>query len=915
MVQTQFVNTPVKLGADAGLSQAMCASSDGGYFAASRRNGSVSVANGASGGTATLEFGTTDGALLTKHNAEGKELWGVGFMGNVSIQQIAATPDGGAIVGGVYVGPFSHISAAGEKKVSEDASADIVRLFIAEVKVDGTLGTVMLPKHEMEAFPLVAFPRVTALEYNAPKGELHVAFLMNTPLKLGSPEVTYEVPFEDTWAYRTSNLTVSIEWSSQKVLSSFQIHENPARFGTLFGASRVSSLLAVSDLNGGQYVGRTFFGAVDEIDNLTATPNTVEHAKDLTTTDEANLLIIERRGADGKNVWNDPLKVIVSHCEDAQQNYRSDATINFIFPIGDGARFVAVGYFDAPLLFSNGTRLEPAKEQFGTEEGYSTDVFIIIGDRETGNIIAKEKLGLSLAGYISKVSSVSKYPLSALLDGEQLILGLPLQGSLKVGDITHTSKDGDTERRDLYNSLLLQLSLSEGGGVTVESAMSLTHEGKVRIDGLAMVKKELYRYVGCVESSDKAAVEENTKLYLNGAPIEDGIASAKEASVSIAGEFALGAQLRVELIHPEALTLKLQKNGKPEFTYTEGAQLPSFKKGDKLKVTAELNPATAAEFALLDVTVNGEPLPAGEEFTFDGTTNLITVVAGAYKVVKPILVTITPAGSATVKLKVAGEEKVFVGDKAKDPEVLLKNGEGAFELLSVAPANGDYMIESITVQLEPVKEADLPYSYAKLPEDDADDFVRINVITKKVPVYTVEVKVLPDITNGKVTITPEGGSPVVFDGDPAKHPALQARHGQKLTIKAEAAGGYSFESLKVGGATLENGAVYAVPESISGEKLTVEATFSKASSVESKALTTVALRSNPASDAFVLEGTWHGDLHYALYSVDGVLLRSGRATQTGMLRLEAAGLPAGVYFLRVQDASGAAVTLKAVKPY
>lgn len=919
ITQTQFSNLQVKLNKGEVLSQAMAPSSDGGYFEASRRNGNVEVVNPASGSSATLEFGTTDGALLTKRDADGIEAWGVGFEGNVSIQKIAATPNGGAIVGGVYQGAFNYINADGKEAISTDKAADMQKLFVLELQGDGKLarGRVLLPKHEKHKIPGSDIkdccePTVEELMYE--DGKLKATFQIGNKVTFGG--TTFEAPLKaDAWSATDNHLYVELSWPGFEVSHSFQMYKSWDRtLFNAFGMTEVSSLKVVSDGQGGSYVARSFFGQVDEIDNLSAMPKTVEYSKGKEKLDSTKHIIVDRRGADGKDLWSKPLNILVSNYL-LNDNQKSDATVNYVSPIGAGSRVVVAGFFAGKLGLPNGTTLESAVQKGANgQEGYAVDAYVAVCNATTGALVSAKNLGLQLRGYI--YSRYSKhYSMQATIDGENLILAFPLQYSATINGVTHTSMDGGDPTKYLYNTLFAQISLHSGKEIELKGTMSLTHVGKVKIDGLVKGGERLYRYIGIVESSENAAAEENTKLYLNGNAIEGGIANAKEGKVSIAGAIVLSAPLQVKIKHPEEVVVKVQKNSETPVTYQPNTTMPTFIVGDKLKVTAELKAASKDKFRLLPIKINGAEVNSGDEYTFDGSKNEIEVEVGAYKTVKPILVTITPAGSAKVKLKVNGEEKEFTGDKSKDPQMQMKNGEGAFELTSVELASGDDMVKSIKVQGKAVGISELPYAYAKLPENDTEDFLRIDIEVQKVPEFPVEVKVLADFTYGKVTVTPEGAAPIVFEGDPTKHPALKARYGQQLTIKAEAASGYRLESLKVGGAEFKDGAVYTVPKTLASDKLSVEATFSVQTAVESKALTTVSLRSNIASDAFELEGTWSGELRYTLYNTQGVLLRTGHAAQAGVLRVEIAGLQAGVYLLHAQDATGASVILRAVKPY
>ncbi len=997
LTQVEFKNEAVKLGSGESLAQAIQRSSDGGYFVASRRNGKVTLVDP----TTKVDMGPTDGALLTKYGKDGKLAMYVAFKGNVSIQKIAATPDGGAIVGGVYTGPMLLVNANGEAPIAADATADLPRLFVAEVKADGTLGTVLLPKHSKAAEPMYP-PAVISLEYDGKSNVLHTVLTINTAVTVGNPACKYDVSTTDWgWGplYLFSTAAFSIKWREQNVLASCQMNINSSRFievsgkTAVFGLSKVSDLKIVPDDNGGSYLARSFFGQVDEIDSTAKGQYVIEHGKGATKEDSLGIVSVERRKIDGTSVWSKPLSFVVANYYDFTKNYRADASLHYIAPLGDGKRFVVVGLFDGELKFDDGTKLTAGLDKKDKEQGYSTDAFVIIGDAQTGKILSKRVLGLSLAGYVRKLQSVADYPLSAALDGEDLVLALPFQGNIKVGSAEYKSKDGGKEDGKVrYNSLIAHVSLAPGDELAMQAALSLTHAGKVRIDGLAKIKSGEYAYVGSAKSRNDAGANENTKLYVNGDAVVESIADAKSATVSIAGKVKLGGIVKVEFVaHGDCVDVKLQKNEEAAIDYSNDASLPTLRKGDKLTVTAALKSGKEQDYALLPIEINGEKKGV---YTHDGVTSEINVTVGAYKTTKPITVTIDPAGSAELKFTVAGAEKVFKGEKG-DPKVMVRNGESV-EGLAVTEMSG-YKLREILVQgkklgegitsytlkaddqkdaLEievrmeatefqilynvvnasdgkvsvfvdgnPVKfdnagksdvnvhaeskvkvEAvpnDLLKCYAEVTVNgkplEGEEFVveggkcEIEVKFVAKPVFEVAVEVKEDITYGKVTVAVDGGTPVVFEGDPKKYPNLKVYPEQKLTIIAEQMGRGKFESLKVAGTDFTSGEVYTVPSQLSGNKLNIQATFSRSTAVEAKELTTVALRSNPVSKEFVVEGTWSGELRYALYNALGKRILSGKSAYQGLLRISAQDLPSGVYFLRLEDATGATTTLKAVR--
>lgn len=994
LTQVKFSNEAVKLGSGESLAQAIQRSSDGGYVVASRRNGKVALVDPTTKGEKIVDMGTTDGALLTKYGKDGKPVMCVAFEGNVSIQKIAATPDGGAIVGGVYTGPMLLVNASGEAPIAADASTDLTRLFVAEVKADGTLGTVLLPKHEADGVTYIAStPIVNSLQYNGVDNVLYLSVTIATPVALGDPVKKYPVLIEDGWMYRSSKLALSIKWPEQNVLTSCQMHLNASRFvgsdpskTKLFGLSEVSDLKIVPDGNGGAYLARSFFGQVDEVDSTAKGRYVIEHGKGATKEDSLGIVSVERRNIDGTSAWSKPLSFVVANYYNLAKNYRADASLRYIAPLGDGKRFVVVGLFDGELMFDEGEKLTSKPEG----KGYSVDAFVILGDAQTGKVLDKRSLGLSLAGYAFSLKS-GVYPLSAVLDGEDLVLALPFQGNIKVGSVEYESKDGGKEDGKVrYNSLIAHVSLALDDHLAMQAALSLTHEGNVHIDGLAKIKSGEYAYVGSVKSRDDA--DESTKLYVNGDAVVESIADAKDATVSIEGKVKLGGIVKVEFVaHGDCVDVKLQKNEEAAIDYSNDASLPTLRKGDKLTVTVALKSGMEQDYVLLPIEINGEKKGV---YTHDGVTPEINVTAGAYKTTKPITVTVDPAGSAELKLTVSGTEKVFKGEK-EDPKVTVKNGESVEGVL-VTETPG-YKLREILVQGKNLGEGVTSYA---LPEDDQSDALKIEVrmeatefpilckvvnatdgevrvyaggnqvmfdkngksnvdvrkgSTVKVeavpndpvrfyaevtvngaliegkefvvgggkceievkfvakPEFEVAVEVKGDITYGKVTVAVDGGTPVAFEGDPKKYPNLKVYPEQKLTIDAEQMGKGKFESLKVAGAEFTSGEVYTVPAQLSGNKLNIQATFSRSTAVEAKELATVALRSNPVSKEFVVEGTWSGELRYTLYNALGGRILSGKSAYQGLLRISAQDLPAGVYFLRLEDATGATTTLKAVR--
>lgn len=991
LTQVAFNNEAVQLGSEESLAQAIQSSSDGGYFVASRRNGKVTLVDPTTKGEKIVDMGATDGALLTKYGSDGELAMYVAFKGNVSIQKIAATPDGGAIVGGVYTGPMLLANASGETPIAADASTDLTRLFVAEVKADGTLGTVLLPKHEKH----VAFgkeikgpsPKVTNLVYDGEKGVLMTTFVIGNKVTFGS--TTYIAPLEDQMLgdVAPSVLCLQLSWPAKAVVASFQMHKNWERsLFNVFGQSAVSSLVVSPDGADGKYVASSFFGQIDEVDNLTASEITTKQGEGKEKLDSTKRIIVERRKADGAKMWSNTVVVANYHLDDYKY---SDATVSYIAPMGDGKRFVVVGLFDGELMFDDGTKLTSKTEG----KGYSVDAFVILVDAQTGKVLDKRSLGLSLAGYAFSLQSV-RYPLSAVLDGEDLVVALPFQGSVTVGSNSYESKEGGKKDWEVrYNSLIAHVSLAPGDDLAMQAALSLTHEGNVRIDGLAKIKSGEYAYVGSVKSRDDADAGENTKLYVNGDAVVESIANAKDATVSIEGKVKLDRKVRVEMeiIHPEKVVITLQRNEDPEITYDSTVKLPRLSEDDKLTVRQVWKSGQPKGYELLPISINAQ---AETEYTFKGDDERIVIKAGAYVVEKPITVTVDPAGSAELKLTVAGAEKVFKGEEG-DPKVTVKNGESV-EGVSVTETSG-YKLREILVQGKKLGEGVTSYT---LPTDDHSDTLKIevrmeatefpilcNVVNAKdgevrvsvggnlvkfdkdgqsnvdvrkgssvkveavpndpvkfyaeitvngkpiegeefvvgggrceievkfvaKPEFAVAVEVKGDIAYGKVTVAVDGDTPVVFEGDPKKYPNLKVYPEQKLTIVAEQMGSGKFESLKVAGAEFTSGGVYTVPAQLSGNKLNIQATFSRGTAVEAKELATVALRSNPVSKELVVEGTWSGELRYALYNALGERILSGKSTYQGLLRISAQDLPSGVYFLRLEDATGATATLKAVR--
>lgn len=988
LTQVEFKNEAVKLGSGESLAQAIQSSSDGGYFVASRRNGEVTLVDPTTKGEITVDMRPTDGALLTKYGKDGKLAMYAAFKGNVSIQKIAATPDGGAIVGGVYTGPMFLVNASGEAPIAADATADLTRLFVAEVKADGTLGTVLLPKHEVAVgmFP-EENPIVNSLQYNGVDNVLYLSVTIATPVALGNPVKKYSVPIQYECMYLSSKLALSVKWPEQNVLASCQMHKNLERSKeNVFGQSAVSSLVVSPDGADGKYIASYFFGQIDEVDNLSASEITTKHGEGKEKLDSTRRIIVERRKADGAKMWSNTVVLANFHIND---NKYSDATVNYIAPMGDEKRFVVVGLFDGELMFDDGTKLTSKAEG----KGYSVDAFVIVGDAKTGKVLDKKSLGLSLAGYAYSLKS-EIYPLSAVLDGEDLVLALPFQESISVGSTKYESKDGGKEDGKVrYNSLIAHVSLAPGDDLAMQAALSLTHAGKVRIDGLAKIKSGEYAYVGSVKSRNDTVAVENTKLYVNGDAVVESIANAKDSTVSIEGKVNLARKVRVEMdvLHSELVTITLQKDGESEIIYDSVAKLPRLSVRDKLTVKQAWSTSQPKGYELLPISINGEEQ---SEYTFNGDDERIVVKAGAYVVDKPIIVKVDPAGSAELKLKVAGAEKVFKGVEG-DPKVTVRNGESV-DGVSVTETPG-YKLREILVQGKSLGEGVTSYA---LPADDLSDTLKIKVrmdatefpILCKVdnasdgkvsvladgnpvnfdsdgksdvnvragskvkveavpndpvrfyaevtvngkpidgeefiveggkcdievkfvakPEFEVAVEVKGDITYGKVTVAVDGGTPVVFEGDPKKYPNLKVYPEQKLTIVAEQMGKGKFESLKVAGAEFTSGGEYTVPKQLSGNKLNIQATFSRGTAVEAKELATVALRSNPVSTEFVVEGTWSGELRYALYNALGERILSGKSAYQGLLRISAQDLPSGVYFLRLEDATGATTTLKAVR--
>lgn len=988
LTQVKFSNEAVKLGSGESLAQAIQSSSDGGYFVASRRNGKVTLVDPTTKGKIEVDMGATDGALLTKYGKDGKLAMCVAFEGNVSIQKIAATPDGGAIVGGVYTGSFNYIKADGNRfQVFTGATVGEGQLFFAEISAEGNLKQTLLPRHESDLVYEEYPPKVLELRFD---GTLKLVLkILNKVIfsKDGSDDYVFEAPSHDEgWGKvgAPSFLYLEMNWPAKTVVASLQMHKNWERsINNVFGWSAVSSLVVSPDGADGKYIASSFFGQIDEVDNLSASEIMTKHGEGKETLDSTRRIIVERRKVDGASMWSDTVVVANFHLNDYDH---SDAAVNYVIPLGDGKRFVVMGLFDGELMFDDGTKLTSKTEG----KGYSTDAFVIIGDAKTGKILSKRVLGLSLAGYVRKVSSVADYPLSAVLDGEDLVLALPFQESISVGSTEYKSKDGGKRE---YNSLIAHVSLAPGDDLAMQAALSLTHEGNVRIDGLAKIKSGKYAYVGSVKSRDDAGTNENTKLYVNGDAVVESIADAKDATVSIEGKVKLDRKVRVEMdvLHPELVTITLQKDGESEITYGPTVKLPRLENGKKLTVRVEWSTSQPKGYELLPISINGQ---AKTEYTFKGDDERIVVKAGAYVVEKPIIVKVDPAGSAELKLTVSGAEKVFKGEK-EDPKVTVKNGESV-EGVSVTETPG-YKLREILVQGKNLGEGVTSYT---LPTDDQGDALKIEVrmeatefpILCKVdnandgkvsvfvdgnpvnfgsdgksdvnvhaeskvkveavpndpvkfyaevtvngkplegeefaveggkceikvnfvakPEFEVAVEVKEDITYGKVTVAVDGDTPVVFEGDPKKYPNLKVYSGQKLKIVAEQTEKGKFESLQVAGAEFTSGEVYTVPAQLSGNKLNIQATFSRSTAVEAKELATVALRSNPVSKEFVVEGTWSGELRYTLYNALGGRILSGTSAYQGLLRISAQDLPSGVYFLRLEDATGATTTLKAVR--
>ena len=764
LTQVKFSNEAVKLGSGESLAQAIQRSSDGGYVVASRRNGKVALVDPTTKGEISVDMGSTDGALLTKYGSDGKLAMYAAFKGNVSIQKIAATPDGGAIVGGVYKGPMLLVNASGEIPIAADASTDLTRLFVAEVKVDGTLGTVLLPKHDQSTPPMEDSPSLSELYYSDVSKTLLLTVTINDKIILPDGK-SYEPPVLGFGLYDKKFLHLEISLQNNKVLASLEASINTERSKDLFGNSAVSSLVVSPDGADGKYVASSFFGQIDEVDNLTASEITTKHGEGKEKLDSTRRIILERRKADGAKMWSNTVVLANFHLDD---NYHSDATVNYVMPLGDGKRFVVVGLFDGELMFDDGTKLTSKAE----DNGYSTDAFVIVGDAQTGKILSKRVVGLSLAGYVRKVLSVAVYPLSAVLDGEDLVLALPLQGSITVGSMKYESKDeGKEDGKVRYNSLIAHVSLAPGDDLAMQAALSLTHKGNVRIDGLAKIKSGEYAYVGSVKSRDDAGTGENTKFYVNGKAVDESIADAKSATVSIAGKVKLGGIVKVEFIaHEDCVDVKLQKNEEAAIDYSNDASLPTLRKGDKLTVTAALKSGKEQDYALLPIEINGEKKGV---YTHDGVTPEINVTVGAYKTTKPITVTVDPAGSAELKLTVSGTEKVFKGEK-EDPKVTVKNGESVEGVL-VTETPG-YKLREILVQGKNLGEGVTSYA---LPEDDQSDALKIEVRME-----ATEFPILCKVVNasyGKVSVS-VGGNQVEFDKDGISK--VDVRKGN--TVKVEA---------------------------------------------------------------------------------------------------------------------------------
>ena len=984
------------------LSQAMASGADGEYFLATRCTGpSVKLVGPSSPAEVEKDFGTTDGAFLAKYGKDGDKIWSVGFKGAVRIQSLAAMPGGGVIVGGVYRGGVTYVSSGEEEEiVGSGANEEYDQLFVAELTADGKLkkDALMLPEPDVLLF-VERSPKIKSLSYDEATGVLKIVMLLCYPVQIGSANLSYETPIIDGWAYGSSYLLLSMEWPSKNILSSFQISRDVKDDERVFGASEVRSLLAASDGNGGEYLARTFSGRVKEIDNLSGVINVVSYAQNATVRDSTSLILVERRDGSGKNIWETPLRIIVSNRADRSGIYRSDATVNYVSPIGDGSRFAAIGYFDAPLLFEDGTKLESAQETHKGETGYCTDVFVLIGETATGKILSKRNLGIQLAGYICKRATCGVYPLAAVLNGEDLILGIPFQKTFEANGKQHSSLDGEEGDRYLYNSSIANVSLLPSDGLAIQGAISLTYVGKVRIDGLAKLENGRYAYVGSARAKEHVAEAVAKKIYVNGTEVSGGIAGGigDQDFTSIEGVMNLERilQVEVQVRHAECVSIVLKKNEEQPVTYPQDP-LPKMQKGDKLTIGVSLRPGfAAADYSLLPVTINGKTVNG--EYTYDGSDERIAIETGAYKKSKDIRVNIEPLGSAKITLKVAGETRTFIGEG--DPVVTVRNGD-ELEIVAVTPREMKYQLSRMSVQGVAVGEKD----HYTLPEGDMADLLRIDVkmqafefpvqfeevasdqgrveifvdgkvavseqgkssvsatIGSKVKVvavpqdskryraeirvngklvgvdgeYTiaaadgqckvevnfversrffVKVEVKEDITYGKVIVRPDGGELKVFEGDPSKYGLLEVYEGQKLMIRAEAATVATFISLSVAGKNWENGGVYEVPMRLPGgrEELWIKATFERSMAVEANVLSSVALQSNLVSESLALEGSWKGELRYALYNVRGVELRAGASTQQAPLRIDIRDFHSGVYLLRVKDETGAVATLKVIK--
>ena len=266
----------------------------------------------------------------------------------------------------------------------------------------------------------------------------------------------------------------------------------------------------------------------------------------------------------------------------------------------------------------------------------------------------------------------------------------------------------------------------------------------------------------------------------------------------------------------------------------------------------------------------------------------------------PILCKVVNASYGKVSVSVGGNQVEFDKDGISNVDVR----KGNTVKVEAVPNDPVRFYAEVTVNGNPIEGKEFVVGGGKCE-------IEVKFVAK--PEFEVAVEVKGDITYGKVTVAVDGGTPVVFEGDPKKYPNLKVYPEQKLTIDAEQMGKGKFESLKVAGAEFTSGEVYTVPAQLSGNKLNIQATFSRSTAVEAKELATVALRSNPVSKEFVVEGTWSGELRYTLYNALGGRILSGKSAYQGLLRISAQDLPAGVYFLRLEDATGATTTLKAVR--